>query len=156
MLSKIRAAKQATSAGVETIIADGREKGVLQKTLASPHIGTKFLASTVKDINEHKRWLLAAKSFGQIVVDSGAAAALRKSKSLLLPGVISCRGMFDKGEIVEVIDNAGLAVAYGKCNYGQKDVLEALAMRKTKDGGKLEKEVIHSNNMAVIKTQGAL
>ena len=157
MLSKIRAAKQATSAGVETIIADGRQKDVLQKALASPHIGTKFLASTVKDINEQKRWLLAAKSFGQIVVDNGAAEALRKSKSLLLPGIISCRGMFDKAEIVEVIDKAGLAVAYGKSNYGQNEILNALALRKAKSAeGKLEKEVIHANNMAVIKTQSAL
>ncbi len=152
MLSKIRAAKQATNAGVETIIADGRTAGVLAKALGSPHIGTKFLPLEVKGINEQKRWLLAAKGFGQLVVDAGAAAALGKSKSLLLPGIVSCRGMFDKGEIVEVIDKTGLAVAYGKVNYSLKEIQNALALRKNLGHSwNLEKEVIHSDHMAVIK-----
>jgi glutamate 5-kinase len=152
MLSKIRAAKQATNAGVETIIADGRTRGILTKALATPHTGTKFLAQGTKDLSGQKRWLLAAKGFGQLIVDGGAAAALRNSKSLLLPGIISCRGMFDKNEIVEVIDKAGLAVAYGKTNYGQKDIQSALAGRKISgSAGNLGKEVIHSGHMAVIK-----
>jgi len=153
MLSKVRAARQATNAGVETIIADGRTEGVLAKALGSPHIGTKFLPIGAKDINEKKRWLLAAKGFGQLVVDGGAAAALLKSKSLLLPGIISCRGMFDKGEIVEVVDKSGLAIAYGKVNYSLDEVQKALALRKDLGrGGNLEKEVIHADHMAVIKT----
>jgi glutamate 5-kinase len=153
MLSKVRAARQATNAGVETIIADGRTAGVLAKALDSPHIGTKFLPIGAKDINEKKRWLLAAKGFGQLVVDGGAAAALHKSKSLLLPGIISCRGMFDKGEIVEVVDKAGLAVAYGKVNYSLKEIQDALALCKDLGRGRnLEKEVIHADHMAVIKT----
>lgn len=154
MLSKIRAAKQAAHGGCETIIVDGGQKDVLARALGNPHLGSKFLPLGSKDLSEQKRWLLAAKGFGQLVVDDGAAAALRNQKSLLLPGIISSRGLFDKGEIVEVIGKTGLAVAYGRINYSQKDIQNALTIRKAGVKGKsLDKEVIHLDHMAVIKPQ---
>ena len=48
----------------------------------------------------------------------------------------------------------GLAVAYGKVNYGLKEIQDALLARNNLGrGGNLEKEVIHADHMAVIKTQ---
>jgi len=154
MLSKIRAAKHALSAGIEVIIADGREKDALNRALGNPHIGTKFLASKVKELSEQKRWLLAAKGFGQLVVDDGAAKALRNNKSLLLPGIISSRGIFDKGEIVEVVGKSGIAVAYGRVNYGNKEIQNAMSVRKALGKGQaLEKEVIHCDHITVFNLE---
>lgn len=154
MLSKIRAAKQAAHAGIETIIVDGRQQDALAKALAAPHIGTKFLSLGSKDLSEQKRWLLAARGFGQLVVDDGAAAALRNQKSLLLPGIISCRGIFEKGEIVEIISKTGSAIAYGKSNYSQKEIQNAVTIRKAVGKSrKQEKEAVHLDHMAVIKAQ---
>ncbi len=152
MLSKIRAARHAVHAGIETLIVDGRDKDALAKALGNPHIGTRFIVVGSGEMSDQKRWLLAAKGFGQIIIDDGAAAALRGQKSLLLPGIISCRGLFDKGEIVEVIGKTGLAVAYGKTNFSRKEIQNALAIRKAVGKGKsLEREVIHLDHMAVIK-----
>ncbi len=154
MLSKVRAAKHAANAGIETYIVDGREKGILLKVFHSPHAGTKVLANGAEQITEHRRWLLAAKGFGQLVVDDGAVKALRNFKSLLFPGIVSVRGVFSKGEIVEVINKTGLAVAYGKINYGQTELAEALLAKKTHNKEhqtRFEKEIIHYDHMAVMK-----
>lgn len=151
MLSKIRAAKQAVSAGVETLIVDGRQKGVLKKALSESYIGTKFAALNHKELNLQQRWLVAAKCFGQLVIDDGAVDALRRSKSLLFPGIITSRGIYDKGEIVEVVSKSGQAVAYGKTNYDYKIIEEKINSRKI-DGQRqtLDKEVIHSDHMTVL------
>ncbi len=152
MLSKIRAAKHAVHGGVETLIVDGREKDIILKALTKDHPGTRFAAAVPKDMSEQKRWLLASKGFGQLVIDDGAAKALRSNKSLLFPGIISSRGMFDKGEIVEVIGKTGLAVAYGKSNYSQKDIQGAMSIKQALGKGRaLEKEVIHCDYMMVLK-----
>jgi glutamate 5-kinase len=151
MLSKIRAAKHAANAGMETYIIDGRVEGLMLKAAKGVQVGTKVLASGSKEITEQKRWLLAAKGFGQVIVDDGAVKALRSSKSLLLPGIVSMRGYFGKNEIVEVINKTGVAVAYGKINYDQTVLSEALANKKNDSATKLEKPVIHYDHMAVIK-----
>ncbi len=151
MLSKIRTAKHAVNAGIETIIADGREIDCIKRALAENHIGTKFIAQKQKAISDQKRWLMAAKCFGQLVIDDGAVKALKSSKSLLLPGIISARGVFDKDEIVEVVSKSGKAVAYGKINYTNLEIVEKLNERKLAGSSAPKlKEVIHSNHMTVL------
>ena len=151
MLSKVRAAKHAANAGIETYIVDGGEKDILLKIFSSGGVGTKIKASGAPQMTEHKRWLLAAKGFGQLIVDDGAVKALRNSKSLLFPGIVSIRGLFGKAEIVEVIDKTGLAVAYGKINYNHTELAEALVEKKSLNKIKFEKEIIHYDHMAVMK-----
>src|SRR3989344_6415155 len=154
MLSKVRAAKHAANAGIETYIVDGREKDILLKVIRNSSSGTRVKDNGGGQMTEHKRWLLAAKGFGQLVVDDGAVKALRNNKSLLFPGIASIRGLFGKGEIVEVIDKTGKAVAYGKVNYGQGELAEALLAKKSREKKhqpKFEKEIIHFDHMAVMK-----
>lgn len=154
MLSKVRAAKHASNAGIETYIADGREKGILLKIVNGLNPGTKIKSSGIQQISDHKRWLLSAKGFGQLVADDGAVKALRNNKSLLFPGIVSVRGVFSKGEIVEVINKTGLTVAYGRINYGQNELAEALLAKKTHNENfqaRFKKEIIHSDHMAVMK-----
>ena len=44
MHSKIQAAKYATSGGVETLIGNGKEKGIIMKALGKNFPGTRFIA----------------------------------------------------------------------------------------------------------------
>lgn len=152
VLSKVRAAKHAVSGGVETIIADGRQAGILSSILTGGFIGTKFLARPVS-ATDQQRWIMAAKGFGEIVVDDGAAKALGSGKSLLFPGIVGTKGIFEKGQIVEVISRHGETVAYGKINYGFKDLQKALAKRKGdgRDESAFEKEIMHRDYMVRLK-----
>lgn len=152
MLSKVRAAKHAVHAGVETFIADGRKKGILLNLLGKQYNATRFVPLETKEISGQKRWLLSAKGFGQLIVDDGAAKALKLNKSLLFPGIVNIRGMFDKGEIVEIISKTGAAVAYGKSNYNDKDLQKALQDKKNSPIKLpiLEREVVHRDYMVVL------
>ncbi|MDP4000659.1 MAG: glutamate 5-kinase [bacterium] len=153
VLSKIRAARHAVNAGIETYIVDGRKKDVLGDVLSKKDSGTRFLTTAAKASSLQKRWLMSAKGFGQLVVDDGAVKALEQGKSLLLPGIIAIKGLFDKTEIVEIISKTGLAVAYGKVNYSSQDIQKAVKLKNQTDkkSGILEKEVIHRNYMVSLK-----
>ena len=106
MTTKIEAARLATSSGVTTVIANGRTPDILLKIAAGGNIGTKFIpASNHHDSRE--RWMLSGLSTrGALIVDEGAAAALRSQKrSLLAAGICGVEGSFQRGDIVRVLDN---------------------------------------------------
>jgi len=150
MISKVKAAKQAVHAGIEAFIADGRESGIIAKILDGQDVGTRFVASGIKPKTEQKRWLLASRGYGQLVIDQGAAQALKSNNSLLFPGIISLKGLFEKGEIVEVMSKAGEAVAYGKVNFSQKDLQQALQLKRDHKDAGVSKEVIHRDQLVVL------
>jgi glutamate 5-kinase len=152
MLSKVRAAKHAKGAGIETHIADGKEKHILDKIMIGENVGTKFLASKPEKISAHARWILAAKGFGLILIDDGAAMALVKKKSLLLPGILQVKGSFNKNDIVEIISKSGLTVAYGKSNFTSSEIQTAVALRKRDSSFTINKEVIHRDYMVNAQT----
>ena len=151
MISKVRAAKHAVNAGTETYIADGRQSGTISKIISGASVGTRFVAKHHGPMSPQQIWLMSAKGFGQIIIDDGAVAALCNGKSLLFPGIVKAKGLFEKNQIVEVISRLGQPVAYGKVNYGYLDINKALGERKVK-GPKnpFDKEVVHRNYMAVL------
>lgn len=152
ILSKVRAAKQAVHAGIETYIADGNQKGVLEKIAAGKPTGTRFIPFPKRIKNEQQAWLMSAKGFGELIIDEGAARALKGGKSLLLPGILAFKGLFEKGQVVEVLSRKGQAIAYGKVNYGFKEIQKALEERKRMGKNVLEREVIHRDYMVVLKS----
>jgi glutamate 5-kinase len=153
MISKVKAAQQAIFAGVTTFIADGRQPHIITDILEDGKIiGTRFIACQ-SQLNDQKRWLMASKGFGQVIIDSGAVSALRKGKSLLMPGVLAIKGFFEPGSIVEVAGE-GNTISYGKINYDDKDLQKALLLKKKglPTSGLIKKEVIHCDYMIVLKS----
>jgi glutamate 5-kinase len=105
MITKIEAAKLATSSGITLIIADGKEPEVILRLAAGEEIGTSFIPCTSK-LESRKRWMLSGLSTrGKLFVDSGAAAALKKRGSLLAAGIERAEGRFDRGDIVNIYDH---------------------------------------------------
>jgi glutamate 5-kinase len=125
MRSKVVAADMATAAGIETVICNGERDGVLSRVLAGVHEGTLFAAREQR-YSSFKLWLRYAKaSRGTIVVDAGAARALREDGTSLLPvGVVEVRGEFDQGDAVEVREGE-LLIGKGICNYSAADLRAA-------------------------------
>ena len=70
-----------------------------------------------------KLWLKYAKpSRGTIVVDAGAARALRDGGTSLLPvGITEVRGEFDAGDAVQVAAGA-IVIGKGICNYAAPEL----------------------------------
>jgi glutamate 5-kinase len=130
MMSKLEAAKLATSEGTSVVIANGSTPRALAKILAGEDIGT--LIPTADRRRARLRFIaVASKKFGVLVLNEGALRALEKGKASLLPvGVIAVEGSFDKGDVVEIHDGSGRVRGRGMVNY-DADACRKLAGRQS-------------------------
>ncbi|MDP2684727.1 MAG: glutamate 5-kinase [bacterium] len=145
MITKLQAAKLATSAGVKTIVANGLEKDVIKRIINGEKLGTKFLAKKI-NINSRERWFLSGKNLGSaLVIDDGAVNALRDRKSLLMVGVKSLSGKFKTDEVIEILNEDNKTVGYGRVNFESSELEKAL-----KDPKSLPREIIHADNLLVV------
>jgi glutamate 5-kinase len=155
ILAKLEAAQTASRAGVAVVIASSRTPAVLNRIVAGEEIGTLFHAATAR-LQSKKRWIgFARLPKGKLIVDEGAARALRaKGSSLLAVGVANVEGTFNAGDTVSVVDYAGKEIARGLCNYTSEQVK---LIRRCKTGeieAKLGRhdydEVIHRDNLVML------
>jgi glutamate 5-kinase len=103
MRSKVVAAEMATAAGIPTVIANGQLAGTITAAVRGEEVGTTFLAR-VERVSSFKLWLKYAKpARGRVLVDAGAARALREGGTSLLPvGVVDVSGTFESGDAIDV------------------------------------------------------
>src|SRR3954452_14498903 len=129
MRSKVVAAEMATAAGIRARIANGRRPEVVAAAFAGEDAGTRFLPQTGR-VSSFKLWLKYAKpTQGRVVVDEGAAAALRERNSSLLPvGITNVEGDFEPGDAVEVTAN-GRAIGKGIVNYSAAELRRVVGLK---------------------------
>jgi glutamate 5-kinase len=129
MRSKVVAAEMATAAGIPTVIGSGFEPGLLARAWAGEPGGTRFAAQAERQPS-FKLWLRYAKpSQGAVVVDAGAARALRDGGTSLLPvGIVSVEGAFEAGDAVEVRANAEV-VGKGISNYSAVELRQVIGLK---------------------------
>jgi glutamate 5-kinase len=136
MRSKVVAADMATAAGIATTICNGLSPGALETVLTGARAGTRFPAREAR-YSSFKLWLKYAKPpRGTVVVDTGAARAMRQSSASLLPvGVIEVQGQFDAGDAVLIAvreesqpDGAGL-IGKGICSYSAEELRSVAGMK---------------------------
>ncbi len=122
MLTKILAAKRASTSGAHTIIAWGREENVLTRLAAGEAIGTQLVAQTAL-LTARKQWMADhLKTAGRVVLDDGAVKKLvGEGKSLLPIGVTEVDGEFGRGDVITCLDGSGKAVARGISNYSSSE-----------------------------------
>jgi glutamate 5-kinase len=119
MASKLSHTRLATSLGVETIIFNARLKNNIIKA-AKGETGTLFAAQK-STLNARQRWLISGHTHGTVVVDEGAALAIKARKSLLAVGVKEIIGPFVKGEMIEITNLQGDIIAMARSKIGSKD-----------------------------------
>jgi glutamate 5-kinase len=155
MLTKVLAAKRAARSGAHTVIASGREPDVLIRLATGEAIGTELTAAT-EVLTARKQWLadhLLLK--GRVVVDAGAARAVRSGGRSLLPiGVVAVEGEFQRGDVIACMDPEGREVARGLVNYSSAQTRQ-IARRTTGEieavlGFIEEPELIHRDNLVVL------
>ena len=155
MVTKIRAARTAARSGAHTVIANGRKEGVLTRILAGEPEGT-LLAATVLPLVARKRWIAGQlKTKGELVVDAGAAAAMRERGVSLLPvGVVAVRGKFARGDLVRCVTESGEAVAQGLVNYSSGEAGRLAGAGTDEMAGILdyveEPELMHRDNLVIV------
>ena len=152
MVTKLEAARIATSAGCQMIICNGQSPAPLSRLEAGAKC-TIFVA-TLSPHTARKQWIAGALTpKGTIRIDDGAARALRAGRSLLPAGVIAVNGQFERGDLIEIEDSAGLVIGHGLSSYGHKD---AMAIRGHKSneiesvlGYRERDEMIHADNLVM-------
>ncbi len=129
MRSKVVAAEMATAAGIPTVIGSGFEPGLLARAWAGEPGGTRFAAQAERQPS-FKLWLRYAKPpQGAVVVDAGAARALRDGGTSLLPvGIVSVEGAFEAGDAVEVRADAEV-VGKGISNYSAVELRQVMGLK---------------------------
>jgi glutamate 5-kinase len=133
MRSKVVASEMATAAGIPAVICNGLRPGALEAVLSGPFEslseGTRFPAQEAR-YSSFKLWLRYAKpSHGTIVVDAGAARALREGGTSLLPvGIVDVRGGFDAGDAVHITEGAA-TIGKGITNYSAPELRRVMGMK---------------------------
>jgi glutamate 5-kinase len=125
MRSKVVAAEMATAAGIEAVIASGLRPGSIGAAVRGEPEGTRFPPRTTR-YSSFKLWLKYAKpTHGRVVIDAGAARALRDGGTSLLPvGIVDVVGSFHAGDAVEVVDggDGGATIGKGISNYSAAEL----------------------------------
>ena len=151
MVTKLKAARIATEAGVETFVLGGGG-AALEALLRGEVRGTRFLAKPAPPAR--KAWIAQQPTRGEIAVDAGAARALMRGTSLLPSGIVGVRGSFAFGDAVAIVAE-GETVARGLVNYGA-DAVRAIQGRHSRDigsvlGGTDYDEVVHRDNLVLTR-----
>jgi glutamate 5-kinase len=128
MTTKLQAARIAAAAGCATIITQGHRPSPLY-AVEHGELATVIEPSTTPAA-AYKAWIGGSLSpAGVLVVDDGAAAAVRRGKSLLAAGVRRVEGRFDKGDAVVIRNEAGVEIARGLTRYEAADALKICGLK---------------------------
>jgi len=155
MATKVRAASLASRSGAVTVIAGGRNDHVLTRLRAGESLGTE-LVPDLEPLAARKQWLAGhLQTKGELILDAGARTALtEQGKSLLAVGVLAAKGRFQRGECVSLVDENGVVLGRGLCNYDSDDAQKILRQpSQTFEsilGFMAEPELVHRDNLVLL------
>jgi glutamate 5-kinase len=136
MYSKLRAARRAAQLGVPTLIVSGKSQLALARIFAGEVVGTLVLPCA-RLVSHRKFWLAYHdEPAGTVVVDDGAARALRENgKSLLPAGIRAVEGRFERGALVRIADTQGAVLGVGLSNYTASELRRNKGKKELRTGG---------------------
>ncbi len=157
MATKLAAARIASAAGCATIITLGQRPSPLLAVEDGER--ATIIEPSTTPAAAYKSWIAGSLApAGALVVDAGAAEAVRKGKSLLAAGVRRAEGRFDKGDAVVIRDETGLEIARGLVRYEAEDAtricgLKSEAIEPTL--GYTSGPLVHADDLALATHAGA-
>jgi len=157
MHTKLEAAAKAAAAGIETFLFNGTRAETLSALAAGYLRGTRFRPAQNR-LAARKYWLRNVPvETGAILVDAGAAGAVRERGASLLPGgVVGAEGDFRRGDMVEVRLREGGddCIARGVSQYSAIDI-RRIARRHSREievilGYSYGENVVHRDDLVVL------
>jgi glutamate 5-kinase len=152
MVTKVEAARIATSAGVPMLLTSLADVDLVMN---GAELGTYFHALTSKTTSR-LLWLAhATTTQGKLVLDAGAVKAiLERGVSLLPAGVTAVHGNFIAGDAVELVGPDLAVIARGLVAF-DSDEIPAMLGRSTKElaqalGAEYERELVHRDDLVLI------
>jgi glutamate 5-kinase len=154
MATKLEAAQIATTAGIRTVITDGKHPDKILQAIAGVPVGTQFAPHPTPN-RGRKRWIAASLvPAGRIYIDTGAAQALLKGgKSLLAAGITEIEGDFHPQDAVILLTPNSQEIARGIVNYSDEDLRKIMGRRSEEIPSILGYEgadtVVHRDNLVL-------
>ncbi len=155
MMTKLQAADVARRAGANVVIASGRMPNVISRITQGEAVGTRF-AALETPLESRKRWIFAGPSpSGSLVVDDGAARALREQGRSLLPaGITAVEGPFERGDTIFVLRPDRQEIARGIARYSSWELKKILGCRSDVISQRLGYDygpvAIHRNDLILV------
>jgi glutamate 5-kinase len=159
MVTKLAAARIAMNAGCRMLIARGKGMDSAGGPLAAIEAGSRatlFLPQG-EPRSARKTWIAGAVNpSGAVIVDDGAARALRRGTSLLPAGLVAVEGVFERGDAVIIRKRSGAEVGRGLSAYSSADI-RRIAGHKSGEiaeilGYRGRDEIIHRDDLVVTET----
>ncbi|MGC8781725.1 MAG: glutamate 5-kinase [Anaerolineae bacterium] len=155
MMTKLQAADVARRGGADVIIAAGHAADVILRAANGEVVGTRFPALEAP-LENRKRWIYGGTTpMGRLLVDAGAARALRENGGSLLPaGIMAVEGEFERGDTVAIVGPDGALLARGIARYDSADLSRILGCRSDQIEARLGYEhgpvAVHRNDMILV------
>ena len=154
MRSKLMAASKCMELGVPMLVLSGQRRDILLELFAGETPGTLFVPSQKRP--QSKKWWLArlAQPEGVLHLDAGASHALRQQGRSVLPvGITHVEGVFGEAACVQCVDEQGVLIGHGLCNYPSTEVQQIKGHRSDEIenilGYKYADEVIHRDHFVL-------
>jgi glutamate 5-kinase len=152
MVTKIEAGKIATAGGTTMVIASGKTLNPIS-ALRNGGKSSWFKANGTP-VTSRKKWIAGQLEVaGQLHLDAGAEKALRSGKSLLPAGVKQVSGIFDRGDIVGLVNPQGQEIGRGLVAYDYKHA-QTICGKQSADIARLlgfegRSEMVHRDDLAL-------
>src|SRR5580700_10939944 len=152
MVTKLAAARIAMGAGCHMLIAKGDTEGPLAAIEAGAR--ASLFLPRAEPRSARKAWIAGTVNpAGTVVVDDGAASALRQGKSLLPAGVVAVEGAFERGDCVVIRTKTGIEAGRGLSAYASGDI-HRIAGHKSGEiaallGYRGRDEIIHRDDLVL-------
>lgn len=148
MVTKVEAARLATSAGIPVVLTSAINA---HAAVTGEVVGTLFHAATSR-VPTRLLWLEhATTSQGSVTLDAGAVAAVVERRMSLLPaGITKVTGSFTAGDAIDLKSPEGGIVARGIVSFDSDELPDLLGKRTSELASGFDREVIHRDDIVLI------
>ena len=154
MATKLAAARIAHAAGCSTLITLGNRN----HPLLSIEDGARatLISAALTPANARAAWLAGHLTpEGAILLDDGAAKALRGGASLLAVGITGVTGSFERGAAVALNTPSGITVGKGVTAYSSAEIMRVIGRRSEEVesilGYRGRPAIIHRDDMVLVR-----
>ncbi|HUF57531.1 MAG TPA: glutamate 5-kinase [Thermohalobaculum sp.] len=151
MRTKLAAAKTATHGGCALALT----LGAVDRPLRALDRGARatWFRPQASPAAARKAWIAGMKPLGTLVIDAGAAEALRRGKSLLPAGVLRAEGRFERGDPVTIATASGEGLGAALVGYNADEVRAIAGQKSARIGDILgypgRAALVHRDDMVI-------
>jgi len=135
MLTKIRICQDAAKNGIGAYIGNGKTPDIISKIIKGEGVFTYFPAE--KERSSIKKWIAQTEGSinGRVKINQGAELALSSNDcvdSLLPIGITAIEGNFQKGDLIQIVNEKDEVVGVGISAYNSNKANDAIGKKEKK------------------------